>query len=131
MVRRALRFVCIVVAFAGCATDDSESCGMTVEAYCDGMTTNCPATLAAAENAASWRCDPGDSAIVELAACDGGVTRASVAYIDAGRDLYYDASGKLFRVEEFVNIKHRCVAGGGDTIACNDPKPRTLCSPGL
>jgi hypothetical protein len=138
--------MCLVIAAFGCAgqtqTDPatepvSESCPMSVATYCDGLTQNCPPTWVAAQQQAAWRCGPGTDGAVTLSTC-GAVHVASVAYEDAGEDLYYDASGALYRVEEFINVTQRCLAGTGQPLGsrgaledCEDPAPRTLCTPGL
>jgi hypothetical protein len=123
-------------ASAGCASNSAstraDSCPMSIAAYCAGKTQNCPLTWTDAQNVASWRCGPGTEGDVQLTTCQG-VRIASVAYIDAGADLYYDTSGKLYRVEEFVNVNSHCAAGTGPSYR-DDPNlvceaPVELCTP--
>jgi hypothetical protein len=123
----------LVTGFAGCAAgpDSQDSCPISVEAYCASKTQNCPRTWTDAQNVASWRCGPGTEGVVQLTTCKN-VKIASVAYIDSGADLYYDASGQLFQVEEFVNVTRHCAAGSNPSwqIDANldcAPNPVTLC----
>jgi hypothetical protein len=118
----------LALALAGCASDSADSCPMTVEKYCDGKTRNCPPTLSDAQKVASWNCGNGNGGLVTLTSC-GDVHIASIAFIDAGEDFYYDANGQLFRVEEFVNTTQHCAAGAGEALECNDPNPITICTP--
>jgi hypothetical protein len=134
MIRSHLLYV--TVAFAGCASQPNESCPMSIAAYCNGKTQNCPQTWAAAQDVASWRCGPNTDGAVTLSTC-GNVHVASVAYVDAGEDFYYDGNGQLYRVESFVNTKQDCLAGSGQALGshgmldCNDPNPIILCRPGF
>jgi hypothetical protein len=106
---------------------------MSVAEFCDSAADMCPMTWTAAQDAASWRCGPGTDGFVTLSTC-GDVHVATVAYIDAGKDYYYNASGQLYHIESFVNLSHECAAGTGHALpgknstSC-DPNPVTLCSP--
>lgn len=133
-----IRLASLATVLAACAApttaadDASEACPMTIAAYCDGKTLDCPMTWTAAQQATSWSC--GTDALVTLTAC-GSVHIASIAHIDAGEDFYYGPDDQLYRVEEFINTTQHCLAGSGialgsnGALACDDPAPRTLCSP--
>jgi hypothetical protein len=113
---------------AGCADDATDSCSMTVAAYC--ANGNCPMTWDAAQQPASWGCDATHQYKISLSTC-ADVRIATDAGTDNGQKYYYDASGHLYRVESYnVSVKsaNQCIAGTGHAVACSDPNPVSVCT---
>jgi hypothetical protein len=112
-----------LVALVGALlTACSNACPQSIEDYCERHVRECPLTWKAAQQPSSWGVDcKGPSHIILTSCRDGYIAR--IAGVDSGTTYYYDATGALFRIDDYVapTASDSCIAGTSNSPpTCND-----------